>query len=68
MQLLIKNLLAHNDESKNVEGVKIPKIREAYSKYGDFDYAEIDETYIARAGYMRLDLDNTVINYVPREL
>ena len=53
---------------QNVEGVKIPKIREAYSKYGDFDYAEIDETYIARAGYMRLDLDNTVINYVPREL
>ena len=56
------------DYLQNVEGVKIPKIREAYSKYGDFDYAEIDETYIARAGYMRLDLDNTVINYVPREL
>jgi hypothetical protein len=56
------------DYLQNVEGVKIPKIREAYSKYGAFDYEIIDETYIARAGYMRLDLDNTTINYIPREL
>ncbi|TSE05683.1 nucleotidyltransferase [Aquimarina algiphila] len=56
------------DYLQNVEGVKIPKIRETYSKYGNFDYEIIDETYIARAGYMRLDLDNTIINYIPREL
>ncbi|WP_438710872.1 hypothetical protein ACSTS3_19735 [Aquimarina muelleri] len=56
------------DYLQEVEGVKIPKIREAFSKYGSFDYSFIDETYIARAGYMRLDTDNTIINYIPREL
>ena len=56
------------DYLQTVEGVKIPKIREAYSKYGSFGYKNIDETYIARAGYMRLDLDNTVIKYVAREI
>ncbi|WP_136464954.1 hypothetical protein [Flagellimonas onchidii] len=56
------------DHLQQVEGVKIPKIRKAHSKFGAFDYSTIDETYIARAGYMRLDLDNTIINYIPREL
>ncbi len=64
-ELILTKLI---DYLQNVEGVKIPKLRQAYSKYGSFDYQVIDETYIARAGYMRLDLDTTQINYLPREL
>ncbi|MGY0407548.1 MAG: hypothetical protein ACWIPJ_04230 [Polaribacter sp.] len=55
------------DYLQTVEGVEIPKIKQSFSKYGTFSYSPIDETYIARAGYMRLDTDNTTINYIARE-
>lgn len=51
-----------------VEGVKIPVIRQAFTKFGAFDYVPLDVTYLARAGYMRLDTENTTINYIAREI
>ncbi|MFD2566066.1 hypothetical protein [Pseudotenacibaculum haliotis] len=56
------------DHLQSVEGVEIPKIKSAAYKFGGFDYTDIEETYIARAGYMRLDEANTTINYIAREL
>ncbi|WP_027391773.1 hypothetical protein [Aquimarina latercula] len=64
-ELILDRLLEH---LRTVEGVKIPVIREAFTKFGAFDYEPLDVSYIARAGYMRLDTENTLINYIPREL
>lgn len=63
-ELILDNLIHH---LRQIEGVKIPVIQEAYTKYGTFNYTPLLVTYIARAGYMRLDIDNTTINYIPRE-
>ncbi|QCW20326.1 hypothetical protein [Flavobacterium phage FPSV-S1] len=51
-----------------IEGVEMPVFKEIYTKYGTYPYSLIDETYIANSGYMVLDLNNTVINFLPREL
>lgn len=64
-ELILTKLTDHLQE---VEGVKIPVIKEAFSKFGNNDYQLINETYLARAGYMQLDLVNTTINYIAREL
>lgn len=56
------------DYLQKTEGVKIPKVITADSKFGAFDYSNIYETYIARAGYMTLDIQNTTIKYTARNV
>jgi len=62
------------DVLKKVDGVNIPVVKKAWSKYGAYDYDTtgvlnvgiIDEIRVAEAGYMKLDTDNITISYVPR--
>lgn len=56
------------DQLQLVEGVKIPVISSAESRFGANPYDTINETYIADAGYMELDLGQTTINYIAREI
>lgn len=56
------------DFIQTVEGVEMPVFKEIYTKFGAYAYTLIDETYIADGGYMVLDLDNTIINFLPREI
>ena len=51
---------------KTVEGVQLVGLKTIQSKFGANNYADINETYIADAGYMELDLNELTINYVPR--
>lgn len=62
------------DQLQAVEGVILPKIRRAWSKYGNYTYetvgqnvGEIDEIRVADAGYMKLDEETSVINFIPYE-
>lgn len=62
------------DQLQAVDGVVLPKIRRAWSKYGSYNYetigqntGEIDEIRVADAGYMKLDEATTIINYIPYE-
>ena len=56
-----------------VPGINYPVVKEAYSKYGTYEYTTIgvqnvgliNEIRVADAGYMRLDLDELLINYIP---
>lgn len=58
---------------RSIEGVKTVKIKEARSKYASYTYTTtdipnaglIDEIRIADSGYMKLDEENTIINYIP---
>ena len=60
------------DEIQSVHGVTMVKIVGAWSKYGSYDYdstinpnaGKINEVRIADAGYMKLDQENTTINYI----
>lgn len=56
------------DTLQAVNGVKEPVKNSTSAKYGAFPYTEIDEYYIADAGYMKLDPDNTTFNFVARGL
>ncbi|QHB38611.1 nucleotidyltransferase [Flavobacterium phage vB_FspM_pippi8-1] len=56
------------DYLQEVEGVEEPVKNAAQAKYGGFGYNEIDEYYIADAGYMKLDTDNTTFEFLAREL
>lgn len=51
-----------------VEGVNEPVIKSASARFGTNPYEAINEYYIADAGYMLLNEDLTVINFIPREL
>jgi hypothetical protein len=61
------------DKLQKIHGVVLPVVKEAYSKYGTYDYTTtgvqnvgvINEIRIADAGYMKLDLDELLINYIP---
>jgi hypothetical protein len=61
------------DNLQKVPGIKLPVVREAYSKYGSYDYnttgvqnvGVINEIRVADAGYMKLDLTELLINYIP---
>jgi len=61
------------DELQKVDGVVLPVVKEAYSKYGLYDYTTtgiqnvgvINEIRIADAGYMKLDESELLINYIP---
>lgn len=61
------------DNLQTVPGIKLPVVREAYSKYGSYDYTTIgvqnvgviNEIRVADAGYMKLDLAELLINYIP---
>lgn len=65
----------HTDALQRVDGVRIPVIKYAASKYGvngyDTDTVEnagvIDQLRVADSGYFKLDLEATVINYIPYE-
>lgn len=52
---------------RSVEGVKLVAVNNIEAKFGTNPYEDIVETYIADAGYMKLDENNTILNYVPRE-
>lgn len=62
------------DYLKQVEGVKIPVVKNAWSRYGTYNYdidnvpnvGVVDEIRVTESGYMKLDLDNTIISYVPK--
>lgn len=56
------------DYLQEVEGVEEPVKNTAQAKYGGFGYNEIDEYYIADAGYMKLDENNTTFEFLAREL
>lgn len=56
------------DYVQTVAGVQMPVFKQIWTKYGTYGYNLIDETYIADSGYMVFDLDNTIINFIPREL
>ena len=69
-----KLILSELEKSiKQVPGVNYPVVQEAYSKYGAYDYTTtgvqnvgvINEIRVADAGYMKLDLDELLINYIP---
>ncbi|MCK4500599.1 hypothetical protein KAU11_08875, partial [Candidatus Babeliales bacterium] len=51
-----------------VEGVEIFDIEDAFTKFAAYGYVPMGEMYIADSGYMALDIANTTINYIPREL
>lgn len=61
------------DNLQKVPGIKLPVVREAYSKYGAYDYdttgiqnvGAINEIRVADAGYMKLDLSAVLVNYIP---
>ncbi|GAA4271622.1 nucleotidyltransferase [Aquimarina gracilis] len=54
-----------DDRLQRIDGVLWSSIVEGSAKYGTKDYELINETYTAQAGYMRLDVDNTIVNYLP---
>lgn len=56
------------DALQAVQGVEEPVQNEISAKYGAFPYAEVDEYYIADAGYMKLDIANSTFNFVARGL
>jgi hypothetical protein len=56
------------DFLQGVEGVKEPVKNASFAKYGAFPYVEINEFYIADAGYMKLDMINTTIQFLARGL
>lgn len=56
------------DFLQGVDGVKEPVKNASFAKYGAFSYSEIDEFYIADAGYMKLDEVNTTIQFLARGL
>ena len=61
------------DYLQKVPGIILPVVREAYSKYAAYDYndvgvqnvGKINEIRIADAGYMKLDIPELLINYIP---
>ncbi len=63
------------DELKNIEGITMINVKNAWSKYGSYSYDSttnpnigiIDEIRPADAGYMKLDESNTMITYIPYE-
>ena len=60
------------DSLQGVNGVVLPVIKNAWSKYGSYAYTTTDvpnvgiinEIRTPDAGYLRLDEDNSVINYI----
>lgn len=61
-------LMKLGNSLETVEGVEIFDIEEAYTKFAAYGYSQMNETYISESGYMLLDVDNTVINYISRGL
>jgi len=53
---------------RSVQGVQLVDVHSIEARFGTNDYSEVNETYIADAGYMKLNTDNTTINYIPREV
>lgn len=61
------------DKLQEIEGVVLPVVREAFSKYGSYDYETtgvqnvglINEIRTADSGYMKLDLSALLVNYIP---
>lgn len=62
------SLTALTDYLQAVEGVEGPVLVSAEAKYGAFPYSDVNEYYIADAGYMKLDEENTIFNFIAREL
>lgn len=62
--------LTDNFESfvKAVQGVELVGLNSIEARFGANSYETVDEVYIADAGYMKLNLDETTINYIPREV
>jgi hypothetical protein len=68
-QLIISQL---TDKLQQVPGVIIPVVREAFSKYGGYDYDAVDNANVGiineirntDAGYMKFDVTNSIINYI----
>lgn len=56
------------DFLQQVEGIEEPVLNSASAKFGTFGYSSINEYYIANAGYMKLDVNNTIFQLIAREL
>jgi hypothetical protein len=56
------------DALQAVEGVKEPVKEYSKARFGSMPYAEINEFYIADAGYMKLDESQSIFNFVARGL
>lgn len=65
----------HVDALQQVDGVKIPVVKEASSKYGIHNYTTtdisnagvIDQLRVADSGYFKLDLSALEVNYIAYE-
>lgn len=51
-----------------VNGVQFPVVKLASARFGANNYATVNETYLAESGYMKLNQDVTIINYIAREV
>jgi len=60
------------DRIQKISGVVLPVVREAFSRYGDYQYTTegvqnvglINEIRVADSGYMKLDQESLLINYI----
>jgi hypothetical protein len=53
------------DKLQTVEGVILPVIKTAWAKFGNYQFAVIDERYIPDAGYIRIAAPDLSINWRP---
>lgn len=72
------------DHLQKVEGIEMPVIKKAEARFADNEFIELNETYIADSGYMLMSdepeiidditgeiispSEETIINYIPREI
>lgn len=53
---------------KEVQGVELLGLNSISARSGTNPYAPIVESYLSDAGYMKLDINNIVLNYIPRNV
>ena len=53
---------------RNVQGVELVGLNNIEARFGNNPYENVDEIYVSDSGYMVLNLEDTVINYIPREV
>lgn len=53
------------DKLQEVDGVTIIDLGATWSKYSEFDYALIYSRYQPQAGFLSLDVESSIFNYIP---